>query len=146
MHKSVTWFIVYLDNLPISWKPKGQKSVTISSTKAEYIALSDLITELKYLYQVLEIMEEDIQLQIIVHVDNASAIFLAQNWVAGQHTKHIDIQYHFVWEYYEDGMVKIIFVAGTQNDSDIFTKNLPTEPYKKHGGKLIKDTNEEGVE
>ena len=48
--------------------------------------------------------------------------------------------HHFVHEYQEDGMVKIIFVAGTNNDADIFTKNIASTDYQKHAEKIIMDT------
>ena len=137
--KSVTGFLINLNGLPISWRSKGQKTVTLSSTEAEYIALSELICELKYLQQVLEFLEEDIQLPMIVRVDNASAIYLANNWVLGNRTKHIEVRHHFVREYQENGIVKIIFIAGLENDADLFTKNLQGPLYTKHSGKLVKD-------
>jgi hypothetical protein len=140
--KSVSGFMIYINGVPISWKSKGQKTVTLSSTEAEYIALSDLICELKYLYQVLEFLEEKVELPMIVHMDNVSAIYLSKNWVTGGRTKHIDIRHHFVREYQEDGMVKIIFVAGTDNDADLFTKNLPKEVFEKHSNKSMETVKE----
>ena len=141
--KSVTGFMIYINGVPISWKSKGQKTVTLSSTEAEYIALSNLICELKHLYQVLEFLEEKVKTPMIVHMDNVSAIYLSKNWVTGGRTKHIDIRHHFVREYQEDGMVKIIFVAGEDNDSDMFTKNLPKESLEKHSNKMMETIEEE---
>ena len=136
--KSVTGFIIYLNGVPISWKSKGQRTVTLSSTEAEYIALSEVIAELKYLHQVLEFLGEEIKLPMIVRMDNVSAIYLSQNWVSGGRTKHIDIRHHFVREYQEEGKVKIIFVAGSKNDADLFTKNLPKGPFEKHSKKVVR--------
>ena len=39
---SVYGFIIILDDAPISWHSKAQRSVTLSSNEAEYIALSEL--------------------------------------------------------------------------------------------------------
>ena len=141
--KSVTGFIIYMDGLPISWRSKGQKTATLSSTEAEYIALSELICELKYLYQVLEFLEEDVELPMIVHMDNVSAIYLANNWVSSNRTKHIDVRHHFVREYREEGKVKIVFIASIDNDADLFTKNTSNTLYEKHSGKLIMEENSE---
>ena len=33
--------------------------------------------------------------------------------------------------------LRIIFVKTADNDSDIFTKNLPKELYERHSGKMI---------
>ena len=39
---SIAGFILYLLGVPISWKSKGQKGVTLSSSEAEFMALSEL--------------------------------------------------------------------------------------------------------
>ena len=74
----------------------------------------------------------DMEYPIIVNVDNVGAIYLAKNQVLSQRSKHIGVQYHFVRDYIEDGLVKIIFVKSQNNDADMFTKNLPSELFKKH--------------
>jgi hypothetical protein len=39
--KSVTGYVIFMDGSPISWRSKGQKNVTLSTTEAEYVALSE---------------------------------------------------------------------------------------------------------
>ena len=50
----------------------------------------------------------------------------------GARTKHIDIRMHYIREYVEDGILKIIFVRSKDNEADIFTKNVTEELHKKH--------------
>jgi hypothetical protein len=38
--RSVTGYAIFLDGSPISWRSRGQKSVTLSRTEAEYVAMS----------------------------------------------------------------------------------------------------------
>jgi hypothetical protein len=38
---SVTGFILYLMNVPVYWRSKSQKGVTLSSSEAEYVAMSE---------------------------------------------------------------------------------------------------------
>ena len=47
--KSTTGYIYLLNNTPISWASKLQKTVALSSCEAEYIALTEAIKELSYL-------------------------------------------------------------------------------------------------
>jgi len=129
---SVTGFIIYLQGTPISWKSKSQRSITLSSTEAEYVALSEVTAEIMFIKQILEFLEMKMELPIKVHVDNVGAIYLANNSTIGQRTKHIDVRYHYVREYIEDGIVTIIFVKSGDNDADIFTKNTPGELHNKH--------------
>ena len=134
---SVTGYIIYFLGVPVSWKSRGQKSVTLSSTEAEYVALSEVTKEIKFILQVLEAMKVKIQLPIQVKVDNVGAIFLANNKTSGERTKHVDVRYHFVREFIEDGIVKIIFVKSAENDADIFTKNTDGQTYDTHYKKMV---------
>ena len=74
---------------------------------------------------------------IMVRVDNIGAIFMANNIMTTSHTKHVDIQYKYVNEFVEDGIIKIIFVKSAENDSNILTKNLSTELHEKHARKMV---------
>ena len=72
-----------------------------------------------------------------VFVDNVGAIFLDKNKAVSDRTKHIDMRYHFVREFIEDGVVKVVFVRSEDNDADLFTKNVSSDIYEKHMSKLI---------
>ena len=52
-------------------------------------------------------------------------------------TKHIDVKYHFIREYVEDGMVKVVFVKSEENDADIWTKYVYTNTFKRHTEKFM---------
>jgi hypothetical protein len=94
--KSVTGFSIFLQGAPILWKSQTQMTVSLSSTKAEYYALSEAAKEIKFVSQVLESLSIHIKRPIIVHLDNVGAIFLAKTQSATKHTRHIDARYHFV--------------------------------------------------
>jgi hypothetical protein len=142
--KSISGFVIYIQGCLISWKSRSQKSVTLSSTEAEYVAISEMCAEIMFLKQVLEFLKIKVVLPIIVRVDNVGAIYLAQNAVSGPRMKHVDVRYHFVRDYIEDGIVKIVFVKSEDNDSDIYTKNLGEELFYKHSGKYIQALDDDG--
>ena len=79
----------------------------------------------------------EIELPITIRCDNVGAIYLANNHSTSQRTKHIDIRTHFVREYIEDGIIKIIFITSEDNDADIFTKNTSEELFIKHSSKNL---------
>ena len=110
MRVSVTGFCIFLLGVPISWQSKGQRSVTLSSSEAEYVALSEAAKEVKFVAQVMMSMGIPVKSPIIVRVDNVGAIFMSENVTTSPRTKHVDIRYHFVREYVEDGFIEIIFV------------------------------------
>ena len=76
---------------------------------------------------------------IEVKVDNVGAIYLSNNFSLSQRTKHIDIRRHFVREYVEDGILKIVFVPTEDNEADINTKNTGEEIYIRHVKKNLLD-------
>jgi hypothetical protein len=64
---SVTGFIIYLLNVPICWRSQSQKGVTLSSTEAEYVAISEAIKELKFIYYLLCDLHIKVNLPIVVN-------------------------------------------------------------------------------
>jgi ketol-acid reductoisomerase len=129
---SVTGFILYLMNVPVCWRSKSQKGVTLSRTEAEYVAMSEAVKEVKFIYYLLRDIGIEVELPIIVKTDNVGAMFMAQNSFSGVRTRHVDTRYHFVRENLDDGIIKIEFVKFNENQSDIFTKNITQEIYERH--------------
>ena len=121
---SVTGFIIYINGAAISWRLCGQKNMTLSSTEAEYVAVSEVCAEIMFMKQVMEFLQMKMNLPILVNVDNVGAIYLASNATTSQRTRHIDVHYHFMRNYMEEGTVKIIFVQSEDNDADVSTKNV----------------------
>ena len=115
----------------MTWKSKSQKSVTLSSLEAEYVALSEAAKEIKFIYQLLQSIGIEIELPITVRVDNVGAIFMSENTSTSGRTKHVDVRYRYVNEMVLDGFLKIKFVKTEENVADIFTKNVSSETYKK---------------
>ena len=116
---------------------KGLFQQTLSSTEAEYVAVSEVCSEILFVKQVLEFLGVKIKTPIIVKVDNIGAIYLANSATTSTRTKHVDARYHFVREFVEDGILQIIFVKSEENIADIFTKNLSQEGHEKHSEELV---------
>ena len=49
MRKSIMGRVVYLNDTPIGWNSKGQGSVTLSSTEAEYVLMSEGMKDLMFI-------------------------------------------------------------------------------------------------
>ena len=120
---SIYGYIVFFCGVPIVWKSKSMKSVVMSTTEAEYVEVSEVVKEIKFLYQLLRSMEIKVPLPIKIKVDNMEAIWLASNSGGSERTKHVDIRDHFVRSYVMDKVVTIDFVKSAENTSDIMTKN-----------------------
>jgi hypothetical protein len=64
----------------IAQKFKACRSVTLSSTEAEYYALSEVTKEVMSAKQVLETMGIKLNLPIQIKVDNVGEIYLSKNF------------------------------------------------------------------
>lgn len=141
---SVYGYQLYFCGALIAWKSKSGKSVTLSSTEAEYFAISEIAKEAIFAKNVLETMGIQLEFPIIINVDNTGAIFIANNYAVGQRTKHIDVRTHFVREFIEDGIIKVIFVRSEDNEADIHTKNTSEDLFEKHSSKTVGSVNDTG--
>nr|GEW11057.1 hypothetical protein [Tanacetum cinerariifolium] len=107
----------------ISWSSKRQKSVAISSTKVEYIALSGCCAQILWMRSQLSDYGLGFN-KIPMYCDNKSAIALCCNNVQHSRSKHIDIRYHFTKEQVENGVIELYFVNTEYQLADLFTKAL----------------------
>jgi hypothetical protein len=108
--------------------------------------MSEAVKEIRFIYFHLKGMGVDFKLPIVVRCDNVGAIFMAENSSSGIRTRHIDTRYHFVREYVEDGLIKIVFVKSSINDADMFTKNLGKEEYEKQVNKFLGTMHDSNLE
>lgn len=79
----------------ISWEARKQQSVSLSSTEAEYVAISQASKEALFLKGFLgEIIDRNEP--VIIFNDNQSAQKLVLNPVFHNRTKHINVKHHFI--------------------------------------------------
>ncbi|GJT14758.1 retrovirus-related pol polyprotein from transposon TNT 1-94 [Tanacetum coccineum] len=115
-------------HMGLYWSSKKQKSTAISSTEAEYIALSGCCSQILWMRSQLTDYGFKFN-KIPLYCDNKSAIALCCNNVQHSRAKHIDIRYHFIKEQVENGIVELYFVRTEYQLADIFTKPLPRERF-----------------
>nr|GEZ80694.1 retrovirus-related Pol polyprotein from transposon TNT 1-94 [Tanacetum cinerariifolium] len=115
--------VQFLGERLISWSSKRQKSVTISSTKAEYIALSGYCAQILWMRSQLSDYGLGFN-KIPMYCDNKSAIALCCNNVQHSRSKHIDIRYHFIKEQVENGVIELYFVNTEYQLANLFIKAL----------------------
>nr|GEY84232.1 retrovirus-related Pol polyprotein from transposon TNT 1-94 [Tanacetum cinerariifolium] len=122
-HRSTSGSVQFLGERLISWSSKRQKSAVISSTEAEYIALSGCCAQILWMRSQLSDYGLGFN-KIPMYCDNKSAIALCCNNVQHSRSKHIDIRYHFIKEQVENGVIEFYFVNTEYQLADLFTKAL----------------------
>ncbi|GJZ88424.1 putative ribonuclease H-like domain-containing protein [Tanacetum coccineum] len=91
--RSTSGSIQLLGDRLVSWSSKRQKSAAISSTEAEYIALSGCCAQVLWMRSQLTDYGFGFN-KIPMYCDNKSAIALCCNNVQHSRSKHIDIRFH----------------------------------------------------
>ena len=120
---SVYGYEIYFCGVPVAWKSISMRCVVLSTTDAEYVAISEVVTETKFIYQLLESMDVKVSLPIKVRVDNIGATWLANNSGVSECTKHMGTRAHFVRTYIINDVVTIEFGKSSENISDIMKKS-----------------------
>ena len=123
--RSISGYAWYYAGGLVSHMSKKQPMVALSSTEAEYIALTNVIQEGLWLHFLLAELNIPFTSPVFVYLDNSGAITLLTTAKFHQHTKHIDIQYHFIHFHINNGSFLLIWVSSHCNIADILTKALP---------------------
>ncbi|GKA18583.1 retrovirus-related pol polyprotein from transposon TNT 1-94 [Tanacetum coccineum] len=118
----------FLGDKLVSWSSKKQKSTVISSTEAEYIALSGCCAQILWMRSQLTDYGFTFN-KIPLYCDNKSVIALCCNNVQHSRAKHIDVRYYYIKEQVENGIVELYFVWTEYQLANIFTKPLLRERF-----------------
>lgn len=129
--KSRTGYVILFANCPVLWVSKLQTEIALSTTEAEYIALSqamrDLIpmrTLLTELATLTNFTFGDTITHSTVFEDNKGCVELANAPKMRPRTKHIAIKYHHFRSHVARGDIKIQWIDTKHQLADIFTKPL----------------------
>ena len=121
--QSQTGYFLKLAGGAISWTSHVQKTVALSSTEAEYMALSDCSRQVVWMHTLMGELGYHLK-PIPICGNNQGSIFITFNPVTEKRSKHIDIHYHYIREVVERKFAEIFFIDGDKNPADLLTKNL----------------------
>jgi hypothetical protein len=113
----------------VSWVSHLQKSVALSTIKAEYMVIAEASKKLVWLKTFLEELDKKHTNSSLFCVTQ-NAIHLANNPVFHSKTKHIQLRSHFIIELISDDIIKLKKIKGTENPSDMLTKVVTLEKLK----------------
>ena len=125
-------YVISYAGCPMLWASKMQTEIALSSTEAEYMALSQAMREV---IPLMELMKEAQKMNFPitpniprVHCrifeDNSGAIEIAKVPKMRPRTKHLNIKYHHFCNHVKRGLISVHQVSTTEQIADIFTKPL----------------------
>ena len=117
-------YVFTLGGGPIAWSSELQKLTALSSTEAEYIALTEAVTSCVWTRRILSSLGLNMDKPTTIFVDSQGAIALTKNPEFHRRTKHIEIRYHRVRQERGLGRVDFAYVPSDDNLSDVMTKSL----------------------
>ena len=132
-------YLILLNGCPVAFGTGMRKKVSASTPEAEYVALAHALKELLWLLQILKSMGIKVARPIYVYEDNQTCITIANNHMSQKRTRYIDIRYHFIRDYTEDGTIKLIYCQTKNMLADILTKALPKPQHEHLRNQILTD-------
>lgn len=122
--KSVSGYVFKVFGDTVVWASRKQRTVALSTTEAEFLALASATAEMLWLCQLLVELRIQIPSPIVIFEDNQGCINSLTKWDQ-KRLKHVDVKWNFVRDLV---IKKILYVQYLPTDcqlADIFTKGLP---------------------
>jgi hypothetical protein len=130
--KSVSGYLFYLYRSLISWSAVKQKTIALSSTEAEYMAIAHAMKEALWIRLFLTSVHLSLPHPFPLICNNMDVMEMANSDSTSSRSKHIDIHYHFIREHLASGSFSTSWVSTTDMTADILTKALPLPLHSKH--------------
>ena len=133
---STTGWALYLAGCAFAYSSKRQACITCSSTEAEIVAASACSLEIKHFRTLLAEMGLP-QGVVVLKVDNSGAVELSRDRKSCHRSRHVDRRYFKVRELSFEGELRVEKVDTADNSSDLLTKPLATDPFRRHRARLM---------
>jgi hypothetical protein len=124
--RSIGGFAVFLDFNLVSWSAQKQPTISRSSTEGEYKDVANAIGESMWIQTLLQELGVESPRAAKLWCDNIGTKYLFANPMFYAHTKHIEVDYHFIRERVSRKLLEIDFVPSRDQVWDGFMKALPT--------------------
>lgn len=122
--RSTTGYVFIIAGGALSWRSKLQPTVALSSTEAEYRAITEAGQELIWLRSMLSKLGFEDPNPTVLQSDNMGAIHLTNKSIFHARTKHIEIHYHWIREVVKAGKLTVEHCPSHLMIADLLTKSL----------------------
>ena len=124
-HTSISRYTFMKAGGVITWGSKKQNTISLSSTEAEYICMSDAVHDALWLQSLYSELGYTQLEPTLVRGNNLSLLAITENLHYHKHTKHFDIKHHFIHDQIKTETIQIKYCPTGEMTADVFTKVLP---------------------
>jgi hypothetical protein len=142
--RSTTGCLLLFNGVPFHWVSRRQKTVALSSTEAEWMAICDACKEALWTLSIIEQTSEIVPSSMVAttppitaRVDNSAALTIVNGDATHTKMKHVAIRFHFVRDLINEGKVRTEWVSTLQQMADILTKRLPTKEFEAYVNQIL---------
>ncbi len=146
---STSGFRIKINDCPVHWMSKKQKTVAQSSCESELLALAACTKEVIWMRNLLEELiangksnsNDNINNNInnkqlilptsFIYCDNSTAVNIIKNDQTSTKTKHAAKEYYLVHDHVEKNDIKVEWISGEEQQADILTKIISKPAYIK---------------
>lgn len=130
-YKSTSGYMFQIGCTAVSWKSKKQSCTALSTTKAEYMALSSTTQEAVWLRELNSDLGNCLSEPTLIFEDNQSAICMVKNPQFHGRSKHINIKFHFSHEQVSANKIQLKYCLTTDMLADLLIKGISPEKFAR---------------
>ena len=119
--KSTSRYAVLFAGATVTWSATKQSTVALSTANVEYIAATHAAKQVPRDRAFCEEIGVPQPAMLTIYCDNQAAIVIAHHPKFHVRMKHIDIAYHSLHDFVENGTLDIVYVPSHENLVGLFT-------------------------
>ena len=121
----------------IVYKTILQRTVALSSTEAEFYALSEAGKLTLYVRSILHELGIAQDEATSIYEDNQGCLHMTQSQKPTKRTRHVDMRYFAVLEWVEQDLLTVKKISTHDNSADVLTKSLGKTLFYRHVDTLL---------
>ena len=124
MHIHAYTYLHHITGGAVAWSSKKQQTVALSTAEAEYITATHIAKQVLWHRSLYMELNFPLPTTSTIFTNNQAVIAISHHPEFHAHTKHIDINYHFLQDLISIGKINTVYVNTRDNLADLFNKGL----------------------
>ena len=130
--RSVSGIVIMMAGAAVVYKTILQRIIALSSTEAEFYALSEAGKLALYVRSILNELNMSQHVATSVYEDNKGCLHMSQNQKPTKNTRHVDLRHFAVIDWVAQDLLLVKKISTHDNSSDTLTKSLGKTLFHRH--------------